>query len=108
MKKNITIEQLEAIIKYLEKNPEIRFTPYPQYDSQIYKLLDSLGNDHDYLNNYDKIQDKSINKMTLHNLRTKFTFILRGERYNDGHIAAFVKSGELLELAKRELKLLQK
>jgi len=102
----LSIEKLKEAIKYLEENPEVVFDPYPEYDSKIYDILYSLGTDAEYSSNYEKIEDKDISALTLDELKTMFTFIARGERFCDGHIARYVEDGTLLLLAKRELELI--
>lgn len=44
---------------------------------------------------------KAIEEYNLDELKTMFTFINRGERFCDGHIAAYVENGDLLRLLKR-------
>jgi len=102
------INRLEEIIVYLQSKPHIVWDPYPQYDGMINELLSSLGADINYQQNYEKAQYKQIDKLNLHELKSVFTFIARGERFCDGHIASFIEDGSLLKLAQRELVLLSK
>ena len=37
-----------------------------------------------------------------------YTFILRGERFCDGHIASYIEDGDLLALVERHIELLEK
>ena len=108
MKIQIDTDELKAIIDYLQNNPQIEYTPHPQYSNKIYRVLESLNYDENYLTKYPTIENKEISKMTLNDLKVMFTFIIRGERFCDGHIANYVKNGTLLALAQRELQLISK
>ncbi|MCQ2518259.1 MAG: DUF6508 domain-containing protein [Lachnospiraceae bacterium] len=97
----INMEELDSIIEYLKINKTVEFSPYPVYSAEIYKALDLLEEDINYLSNHRKIENKSINDMSKKEIATMLTFISRGERFCDGHIAGFVESGDLLKLMLR-------
>ena len=105
--KVLDMDELKEAKAYLETNPKILFNPYPSYDSRIYTVLHSLGVDDMYMNNHDKINDKPIETMSLENLKTMYTFILRAERFCDGAIAGYVEDGSLAKMVKREIELLE-
>lgn len=93
---------LERLIEYFSGNPEVKIVRgYPEYSHQVYEALSLLDTDIDYQNNYDKISDTPIENYTLENIATMFTFISRGERFCDGHIASFVENGTILKLLKQ-------
>ena len=102
------IEILRAAAEYLKDRPKVVFTPYPNYNERVIAALDTLPSDHEYLSHYEKLKDKAIRSMTLDDLATMYTFILRGERFCDGHIVSFIEDGRLLELVDRHIELLEK
>ena len=108
MKIQIETDELKAIIDYLKNNPKIEYTTYSQYNDKIYRILESLNFDNNYLSKYPEIENKDISKMTLNDLKVMFTYIVRGERFCEGHIASYVENGTLLKLAERELQLICK
>lgn len=103
MKKEIKIdkEALQACIEYLQEKPKVEFNPYPDYDGRVQVALGLLVPDYEYLKNHEALKNMPINKMSIDNIRTMLTFINRGERFCDGHIALFVENGCLLELLLR-------
>lgn len=103
---NPNIEELKEAATFLEINPKIQFNPYPSYDGRIYTVLNSLGIDNMYMDNYEEIKDKPIEALSLEDLKTKYTFILRAERFCDGAIARYVEDGSLTKMVKREIELL--
>ena len=96
-------EELKHCIAFLEDNPKIEYNPYPCYPAEVFQALDFLESDYEYLEHHEAIvaSGKAIEEYTLDELKTMFTFISRGERFCDGHIATFVENGELLRLLKR-------
>ncbi len=90
--------ELDAVIEYLQKNNKIEYNPYPVYNKEIYQALGALELDENYMSNYKKIEDKSIKEMNEQEIATMLTYISRGERFCDGHIACYVESGKLLLL----------
>ncbi|WP_433676470.1 DUF6508 domain-containing protein [Microbacterium gorillae] len=79
--------------------------PYPEYDDVLMKALwaaqDIVGADYDYLDSYERVRAVPLGSVSGAELSTWFTYILRGERFSDGHIAHYVESGELLILLER-------
>lgn len=94
-------KELDMIIEFLRNNNEVICDPYPQYDECVMKALNLLPMDKNYFKNHEKIRDKEISKMNRKEIATMLTFIQRGERFCDGHIASYVESGDLLELMLR-------
>lgn len=101
MKLEIDKSKLESAVSYLETQPKVVFDPYPNYDSRVFDALSLLSADVNYQENYEKLADIPISEMTIENVATTLTFISRGERFCDGHIASYIESGTLLELMKR-------
>lgn len=81
--------------------------PYPQYDDVLMKALwaaqDIVGADFDYLASHKRVREVPLGSVSGAELSTWFTYISRGERFSDGHIAQYVESGELLILLERLL-----
>lgn len=97
----VKVKEMDRIIEFLKNNKTVTCNPYPQYDEPIMQALSLLPSDMNYSEHYEKIQDKEISKMSRSEIATMLTFIQRGERFCDGHIASFVESGTLLELVIR-------
>ena len=89
---------LDSVIEYLSSNPKIKWNPYPDYNGKIYEALGMLAPDMKYQKNYKRLGRKPIEKMNRREIATMLTFILRGERFSDGHIALYVENGDLLKL----------
>lgn len=94
-------ERLDECINYLRTEPKVVWDPYPRYDQRITDLLLMTKQDKDYSLHYEEIKNKPLSELDLNQIATMFTFIARGERFSDGHIAGFVESGKLLILAER-------
>lgn len=96
-------DKIKACIAFLETNPKIEFNPYPEYPAEVCQALDFMEPDYDCLSNHDILMDsgKAIEEYNLDELKTMFTFISRGERFCDGHIASYIENGVLLRLLKR-------
>lgn len=105
--KTVDIEALKKAKAYLATNPKVTFDPYPLYDGNIFTVLNSLGTDVKYMEESEKIKDKPIETMSLDNLKTMYTLILRSERFCDGAIAGYVEDGSLEKLVQREIELLE-
>ena len=77
---------------------------YPIYstevDNWIKKFYDLKLADHNYLDNYEIYRSKKISDLTLEETLSYITFIIRGERFCDGHIASFLEDGTIEQLCK--------
>lgn len=102
------VDVLHEAVDHLKDNPKVVFDPYPVYASEVMKALVILPLDNNYMKNHDKLDEGSIETMSLKELATMYTFIQRGERFSDGHIASYIEDGRLLRLFKRHLELLDK
>lgn len=94
-------QTLDEIIEYLREHKTVEYDPYPVYTPEIMAAFTLLKLDRQYLSHYEKLGRKPIAEMNVNEIATMLTFIVRGERFSDGHIASFVESGELLELMLR-------
>ena len=78
---------------------------YPVYDPELmaalYAASTIVGSDYDYLESYKRLKHVPIGSASSSELSMWFTYILRGERFADGHIAEYVESGKLLTLLDR-------
>lgn len=102
------IAVLKAAADYLRDRPTVVCDPYPAYDGRVLDALNILPTDTDYLENHEKLENKAVGEMDLEDLSTMYTFIQRGERFCDGHIAGFIEDGSLLDLIDRHIALLEK
>lgn len=98
------IEKLRLAADYLREQPKVEYNPWPVYPALIYDALRTLE-DLNYSENYDKLQGTAIETMTLEQIATMYTFILRGERFCDGHIASYIEDGTLYRLVLRHIEL---
>lgn len=104
---SIDVNDLKEAQAYLEENPKVLFNPYPAYDGRIFTVLNSLGFDNMFMDKSEKIKDKPIEKMSLGDLKTMYSFIVRSEKFCDGSIAGYVEDGTLAKMVKREIELLE-
>ncbi len=80
---------------------------YIEYDKNFWSLLISLykmlGEDFNYNTNMkeEEIKEKEIKTLNLRQISTYLTFIIRGERFAEGHVAAYIKNGILKNLILR-------
>lgn len=82
---------------------DIRQWPFPIYPDGLYEsLYDLLGTDPNFSDNYAKIgKAPDYRGMSLFELRTVITALVRGERFCDGMIAQAIDSGDLLKILER-------
>ena len=80
--------------------------PYPIYPEgmKLDDLINALGGyDTDYNLNMEKINQEKLllTELSAEQIRTYLTFIVRGERFCDGHICGFMRNFALLKLCLR-------
>ena len=72
---------------------------YPDYDDSVFPGLvaaqELAGIDVDYLRNVDRVSEAGIAEASLADLGTLFTYLVRGERFADGHVAAAIENGKV-------------
>ena len=75
---------------------------FPLYDEEVKKWIDEFYklklSDYNYLDNYKKYKNKKIEELSLEETLSYITFIIRGERFCDGHIASFLENGTIEKL----------
>lgn len=98
-------EILRLAEEYLETGPKVEYDPWPRYNGAVLGALDTLT-DLNYFENRERLGDKDPGSMSLEDIATMYTFIRRGERFCDGHIAGYIEDGTLLLLVRRHLELL--
>jgi hypothetical protein len=119
-----TLQDIEALTSFLPRlyadgfSPVIRweggkqkdgsFTlPYPTYDPLVEEFFHSgrgVWMDHDYNPEqaYQMLQDEQLVKAaSLPQIKTMFTFCVRGERFSDGHWAEMIEKGYIRRLLER-------
>ncbi len=103
-----TDAMLAEAAEYLKSRPKVVWNPYPEYEPAVMTVLGSLQTDTDYLRHYEKLKDKAIESMSLTEIATMYTRMLRGERFSDGFIAENIEDGTLYRLVLRHTELLRK
>jgi len=81
---------------------------YCIYADYVDKVFDAIIGDkivQNYMEIYEQIKDKEIKDLTLDEIVAYCTFIRRGERFCEGHIAGFLDNGILVKLYERYLEL---
>lgn len=77
----------------------------PDYDERVLPGLEAAqelsGVDVDYLRHVDRVSDAGIAVASLADLGTLFTYLLRGERFSEGHIGAAVSNGKAARMLDR-------
>lgn len=72
---------------------------WPDYDERVLPGLaaaqELAGVDVDYLCHVDRVSDAGIDAASLADLGTLFTYVLRGERFSEGHIGAALANGKV-------------
>ena len=80
---------------------------WPVYDDRVFAGLEArrelAGTDFDYLEHIEGIEQQPISRASVEDLATWFTWLVRGERFCDGHIARNLESGRVRELLTRLL-----
>lgn len=98
-------KEIEEALEYLRNNPYVEYIYGQAYDQRVYNVLGSLWLDMDYQHNYRDINEDKLDELTLEQIATYYTFILRSERFADGSIASYINDGTLLRLVKRQAEL---
>ncbi len=95
--------ELISCIRYLKSGPEIPFTPYPDYPPELMRCFGFLPLDTEYAEHAAPFleEKKSVSELSRRELGAVLSFIQRGERFCDGHIASYVENGVLLALMLR-------
>jgi hypothetical protein len=119
-----TLQDIEALTSFLPRlyadglSPVIRweggkqkdgsFTlPYPTYDPLVEEFFHSGGGvwmDHEYNPEqaYQMLQDEqTVKTASLPQIKTMFTFCVRGERFSDGHWAEMIEKGYIRRILER-------
>lgn len=75
---------------------------FPLYGEEIHNWIREFHNlkllDLNYLNNYRIYKYKKIEELSLEETLSYLTFIIRGERFCDGHIASHLEDGTIEKL----------
>ena len=75
---------------------------YPLYDKEVENWIHEFYrlklSDFNYLENYEIYKHKELEELSLEETLSYITFIIRGERFCDGHIAAALEDGTIEEL----------
>ena len=121
-----TIDEIKAIVSFLPRlyaegfSPEVRWEggkkdekgmihmPYPIYDNLVEEFIRTASNecwlDYDYQPEeaYAMLKnDDVIKSASLAEIKTMLTFVVRGERFSDGHWGEMIKRGYVRKLLER-------
>lgn len=100
-------EILKEAQDYLGDSPQVEFNPRCSYDGRVMRAFATLPTDTNYMSKHDKLKGKPIEEMSMDDIAVMYTFIERGERFSDGHIAAYINDGTVLKLVNRQLELIR-
>ncbi len=109
--------QVHTLIELLRTDYEVEWTPskklpngaqtlpYPSYDGRVraglQAALELVGTDFNYPDHKDRRDPRRIEVASRDDLSTWVTFIMRGERFCDGHIGGYIENGLLLQILER-------
>lgn len=83
---------------------------WPDYDKGLWSALttaySAIGPDYKYLENFRDIEHLEVPELNREQLSTWLTWVLRGERFNDGFVEQRVIDGRLLSALERSVALL--
>lgn len=75
---------------------------YPLYDKEVENWIEEFYRlkltDFNYIENFEIYKYKEIKKLSLEEALSYITFIIRGERFCDGHIASALENGTIEQL----------
>jgi len=75
---------------------------YPLYDKEVENWIHEFYrlklSDFNYLENYEIYKHKELEELSLEETLSYITFIIRGERFCDGHIASALEDGTIEKL----------
>jgi hypothetical protein len=82
---------------------------WPKYPQPVMvalmAALEVTGHDFAYLEHIEAVRRTPIASASSSDLATWFTYLFRGERFSDGHIEGFIRSGQLQAMLERLLEL---
>lgn len=104
MKNDLLIQLKGYQCVFTDKN-SLGYFYYADYVDKIFRLVVGDKIVENYKEIYEKIEQKDINKLSKDELVAYFTYIERGERFCDGHIAKFLDNGIFVKLYERYLEL---
>ena len=88
-----------------QKEGNVIILGHIQYDFCFYDIVKKIGPDYEYRQHIEAVKQKPIAELTLSEISTYFTWIDRGERFCDGHIANFIDNGTVTKLLERLIEL---
>ena len=75
---------------------------FPLYDEEVNNWVNEFYRlklvDYNYLENAKIYKHKKIEELSLEETLSYLTFIIRGERFSDGHIATYLEDGTIEKL----------
>jgi len=78
---------------------------FPLYSEEVNNWIHEFYRlklaDYNYLDNVKTYKNKKIEELTLEETLSYLTFIIRGERFCDGHIASYLEDGTIEKLCNK-------
>jgi len=94
---------LDDCIELLESGYKVEWKKHPEYDKRMWDIFNLLVErqhiDSDYMNKA-YVREKEIEDLTIDEVYSYLTWLMRGERFCDGHVSEYVDNGILLKLVK--------
>ena len=85
-----------------EKEDGVIELGYPLYDKEVDEWIQEFYrlklSDYNYIDNIKNFKHKKIEELSLEETLSYITFIIRGERFCDGHIASYLEDGTIEKL----------
>lgn len=91
--------------QYVAKENTFGYYYYADYVDKVFNTIIGDQIIQNYKEIYDNIKDKDIKELNIDEIVAYCTFIRRGERFCDGHIAGYLDNGILVKLYERYLEL---
>ena len=88
--------------KSIQRSDNVIVLGYPLYDKEVENWIKEFYRltltDFNYIENFKIYKHKKIEKLSLEETLSYITFIIRGERFCDGHIASALENGTIEKL----------
>lgn len=102
--KNDLLIQLKGY-QHISKENSLGCFYYADYVDKIFESVIGDQIIQNYMETHKQIENKEIKDLTLDEIVAYFTFIRRGEKFCDGHIAKFLDNGIFVKLFERYIEL---
>jgi len=104
MKSELELNRLEELLEFLKTEPQMDYLSYPK---EVFDILYNLGIDDDLYEKHTIVESKKIKEMTLDDIKVMYSYIIRGERFCDGHILMYIEDNTLYKLLQRQIEIIK-